>query len=331
MEPYAIVVIGASSGGLAPLREIVGRVPGGVRAAICVAVHTSPTAPSLLPRILERSGRLRAMHATDGQNLSPSAIYVAPPNRHLLVRGDHLRLSIEAAENGRRPSIDVMFQSAALSHGPRVVGVVLSGSLDDGTAGLREIKRHGGLAIVQDPGEARSRSMPESAIDNVPVDHVLSAPEIATLLTEAASSASLERFIRAAPPGGPPIIDERVEGRPSAFSCPACRGVLFERKDGDFFRYRCRTGHAYSPLSLEAAQSISTEEALWSAVRALEERAAASRRLGESARNRGRGRISDNYFQRADLDEQRAAVARRALEMNPPAPVEDEVTSPEET
>lgn len=327
MDSFPLFVIGASSGGIEPLKEIVAELPNTLRAAICIAVHVSPSSPSILPQILERSGKLRVMHATDGQGIAPNAVYVAPPDRHLIVHGNQLRLSYEASENGHRPSIDVLFRSAAFARGDSTVGVVLSGSLDDGTAGLREIKRHGGVAIAQDPLEARSPSMPISAIDHAPVDHVLGAKAIARLLIEAAEK-PLSTFLRAAPPAGPPLIDERVEGRPSPFSCPSCGGVLFERDDVDFSRYRCHTGHAYSPASLQHAQGEATEDALWSAVRALEERAITSRRFAESAKKHGRLHMCSSYTQRAIIDEERVAIAKRVLELGMNAQAAAELDDP---
>lgn len=181
-----IIVVGGSAGGIEALLKIVASLPADLPAAVLVAVHVSPKAESLLPGILQRAGALPAVHATHGAPMERGRIYVAPPDHHLLVQRGHLCLARGPAASTCRPSIDPLFCTAARIHGPRVVGVLLSGNLDDGTAGMLAIKLRRGVTIVQDPDDASYPDMPTSAIQNVGVDHILPAAAIAPLLTELA-------------------------------------------------------------------------------------------------------------------------------------------------
>ena len=184
MLPRHIIVIGASAGGVEALTKLVHDLPPEIPAAIFVTIHFPPDTTSALARILRRAGSLEAVHATDGQAITEGTIFLAPPDNHLLLFRDSMRLYRGARENGNRPAVDPMFRSAALAFGPKVIGVMLSGNLDDGTSGLLAIKRRGGIAIVQDPEEAMFPSMPQSAIDHVAIDHVVKLDRMAALLTD---------------------------------------------------------------------------------------------------------------------------------------------------
>jgi two-component system, chemotaxis family, protein-glutamate methylesterase/glutaminase len=186
----AIVVIGASAGGVEAVSTIVRELPVSLPAAVFVTLHFPATGTSFLPRILARMGRLPVMHPRDGERLERGHIYVAPPACHMMLRRGAIRVARGPRENGMRPAIDPLFRSAAAAYADRVVGVVLTGSLDDGTAGLLAIKRAGGIAIVQDPADALFASMPQSAIEHVSVDHVLPRSEIARAIIDAAAHAS---------------------------------------------------------------------------------------------------------------------------------------------
>lgn len=186
MSGYDIVVIGASAGGVEALMELVGGLPSDLPAAVFIALHVSPNKPSALPSILSRVGPLPASHAKDGEAIERGHIYVAPPGHHLLVESDLLRLSLGPMENFSRPAADPLFRSAALAHGSRVVGVILSGLLDDGTQGLIEINKQGGIGIAQEPADAHFASMPRSAIARDHVKYVLEPASIATVLAELA-------------------------------------------------------------------------------------------------------------------------------------------------
>jgi two-component system chemotaxis response regulator CheB len=291
---HDLIVVGASAGGVEALMQLARDLPADLPAAVCVVLHIPPDAASALPQILTRVGQLPALHPQDGAALEPGRIYIAPPDLHLLVARGRLHTVHGPRENRSRPAVDPLFRSAARAYGPRVVGVVLTGALDDGTAGLLAIKRAGGVAIVQDPDDALFPSMPSSALRYVPVDYNLPlasiAPTLARLahepIVESGGAAmarqpdfdtQMEDLARAA------LEDDERPGEPSPFGCPECGGVLWEREQGALARYRCRVGHAYSVETLLAAQADAYEAALWSALRALEEKAQLTRRLVERA------------------------------------------------
>jgi two-component system, chemotaxis family, protein-glutamate methylesterase/glutaminase len=324
MRGHGIVVIGASAGGVEALGRLVHLLPPELPAALFVALHVPPGTSSALPSILDRQGPLPCAHARDGEPIQHGRIYVAPPDSHLLVDRDAVRLSRGPRENGHRPAVDPMFRSAARAHGPRAVGVVLSGVLDDGTAGLLAIKARGGTAIVQDPDEALYPSMPSNAIEHVKVDYVVPITRIAALLIELAE----ETPNPSSPPEGhseEADAEEQlgdlnaqgpagVPGRPSIFSCPECDGVLWEIQDGGgLVRFRCHVGHAWSPESLLSQQSEALESALWVALRSLQERAALARRMVGPARQRGHRFSASRFEDQAEEAEQAAAVLRELL------------------
>lgn len=320
-----LIVIGASAGGVEALTRLVSRLPARLPAAIVVVVHFPAGGTSVLPRILERSGPLPVSHADDGDLLEPGRIFVARPGRHLLVQPGQLRLSSGPAENGCRPAIDLLFRSAADAYGARVVGVVLSGTRDDGTAGLMAIKGRDGLAVVQDPADALFAGMPQSAIDHVPIDYCLTIDEIPVLLTRLARQSAAEQAVPASNDDDDsetlePAMHAKTDpsnpvpgGELTGLTCPNCGGALWEEREGDLSRYRCRIGHAFSPESLVAEQDESLEFALWAAVRALEERAALAYRLAQRAGERGQSRTTRYFEQRGRDAEQRAELIRQVL------------------
>ena len=323
MRGHDIIVIGASAGGVEALVGLVRDLPPDLPAAIFVVLHVPPYGTSVLPAILSRKGPLPARHPADGEAIQPGHIYVAPPDYHLLIEDDRIRLSRGPTENGHRPAIDTLFRTAARSAGPRVIGVVLSGALDDGTAGLQAIKMRGGIAVVQDPDDALFSSMPRSALDNVAVDHVLPLPAIAPALAtltrqpapemeNTAVSEEMEIESDIAEMDMAAIESDRA-GAPSGYACPECHGVLWEMQEGELVRFRCRVGHAYSPDSLLATQTKGLEDALWVALRALEESAALARRLNERARQRGHDHAASRFGDQAEDMLQRAAIVRHAL------------------
>jgi two-component system chemotaxis response regulator CheB len=297
-----------------------------VGAAFFAVLHVPPQGNSVLPHLLNRAGLLPAAHAVAGERIQRGRWYVAPPDHHLLISGeDTVQLGRGPAENGHRPAVDPLFRSAAHVYGPRTIGVILSGSLDDGTAGLLAVKLAGGVAIVQDPNEALYPSMPQSALVNVEVDHVLPVQEVAGIISrlvrepahpggnmspepkDAAAEVSIAEL------GGPNIEDLQNHGVPSAFACPDCHGVLWEVREGELVRYRCRVGHAYLPQALSVAQSDRLEESLWIALRTLKESSALSRRLAARARERRMLQVAATYEARAAEAETRAAVIEDVL------------------
>jgi two-component system chemotaxis response regulator CheB len=300
-----VIAIGASAGGVEALQALVAGLPVGLPAIVLVVLHIPRQAPSALPGILKRAGHLPAVSAEHGMPAQPGNIYVAPADHHLLIRDGQLELSVGATENGHRPAIDPLFRSAAVAFGAGAIGVVLSGARDDGTAGLAEIVKRGGQAVVQDPNEALHRSMPASALEHVTNAHVLPAAKIGTLLGELVGEGAAPIAPNPVNPHlaaeneiatlGPITTDEMLSARPSGFSCPSCSGVLFELDGEPAPRYRCRVGHAWSPGTLVAEQAITVEEALWVALRTLEENAAMHLRLAEAAEQRERHRAAALY------------------------------------
>lgn len=331
-----IVVIGASAGGVETLSRLVKLLPSDLPATLFVAVHFPSFSTSVLPKILSRSGSLPAMHPEDGQEFQPGKIYIAPPDYHLLVWPDRIRLSRGPRENGHRPAIDALFRSAARSCGRRVVGVILSGTLDDGTAGLAVIKSLGGTAIVQEPEEALFDGMPRSAIENVAVDYILKLTDITSVLVEITHSSVKEEDIVSGEIDKEALIVaqdkaklERGErpGNPAPLTCPDCGGVLWELRNDKLIRFRCHVGHVYSSDSLVAQQSDEVEKALWSAVRTLEEKAALARRMAVQANQQNRFMSEAQFRKRADEAERHATLVRQViLQQN-----ESRVMSPNET
>jgi two-component system, chemotaxis family, protein-glutamate methylesterase/glutaminase len=321
MPGHDIIVIGASAGGVQTLVELIGALPRDLPASVFIVIHVAPFGTSAMPAILSRSGPLPAVHPRDNELIVPGKVYIAPPDHHLLLEPDRVRISRGATENGYRPAVDVLFRTAAQIYGPRVVGVVLTGNLDDGTAGLALIKKYGGTAVVQDPEEADYPGMPRSAINSVEVDHILPLAQISPLLADLAHQEVNPELL----PEEEDAMelknelergeDREGKGAPSSFTCPECGGTLFEREKAEVVHFRCRTGHAYSPESLLAKQSESLEATLWAALRALEENAALARRMERWMLQRGRPRTGaeQRYTQRAQEAEQHATVLRGVL------------------
>ena len=319
MPQKDIVVVGTSAGGIEALRSLVAALPADFPASVFVVQHLSPDAPSLLSDILGRAARLPVSSARDGERFRPSHVYVAPPDHHLLLeRGGVMRVTRGPKENRFRPAVDPLFRSAARAYGPRVVGCVLTGNLDDGTTGLLAVKQQGGMAVVQDPSDAFAPSMPRSAMRHVKVDHVLPLAEIGPLLARLAAEPAEER--------SRPVSDEldievkialedkAIEagvlglGGPSNYACPDCHGVLLRLKSEGPMRFRCHTGHAYTADSLLAGVNENVEDSLWNTIRALQEAEMLLRHLAEHL---GAGRQSGQA--EALLD--RAADLRRRADL----------------
>jgi two-component system, chemotaxis family, protein-glutamate methylesterase/glutaminase len=323
MPKHDVIVIGASAGGVEAISRIVADLPREIRASVLVVLHIS-RGRSMLPEILTRSGRLPAAHPTDGEPLQYGHIYVAPPDHHLLVQTGAARVVHSASENGVRPAIDPLFRSAARAYGPRVIGVILTGTLDDGTAGIVAVKEAGGVTIAQDPEEAFAPGMPRSAIRTGRVDHVVPLRDIALLLGALSEEEAAPRRARA---GGAQLRqmepdlaemplalrgDDRP-GQPSVFTCPECHGTLWEADEDGVLRFRCRVGHAYSPDSMLSAQTDEVDRALWVALRTLEERAALAYRLADRARERQQPWVEQAFGRRAREAEHEARQIRGLL------------------
>ncbi|HEX8430099.1 MAG TPA: chemotaxis protein CheB, partial [Longimicrobium sp.] len=317
-HPHAIIVIGASSGGVEAMLDLVAALPAGLPAAVFVVIHCSPDGPGLLPTILSQRSSLPVAHATDGERIAPGRIYVAPPDVHLLLRAGHMHLRRGPKENHTRPAVDPLFRTAALTFGPRVIGVVLTGNLDDGTAGLFAIARAGGVTVVQDPAEAPYPGMPRNAVANLDVDHVLPLAEIAPLLSRLARAmAAPEPVARDTPDDGALHwkADYAVMGAGAGLSCPECQGPLWEIREGDMIQFGCRIGHRFSPETFMDGSAVEIEEMLGMSLRAIEERAALANRLAEWIRETGKNPIrAERYARQAGEALQRAMNVREILE-----------------
>ena len=315
-EAPNVVVIGASAGGVSALQELVSALPEDLDAAILIVLHVLAEAESFLPHILARAGRLPAAHARDGELLETGRIYVAPPDRHVLVHNSALRVVRGPKENRHRPAIDVLFRSAAMSGGERVLGVLLTGADDDGAAGLKSIQERGGTTIVQDPLDAEHPEMPASALRVIEPDFRLPLRQIGPMISSlvAGQVETKEKVVMPEPAdkafGGDEgqEVDVTSLGTPSSFSCPDCNGTLWELQDGNLLRYRCRVGHAYSVGSMVEAQAEAVERALWEAVRVLEESASMSRRIGIKNET-----LRTQLFQKAEERQHHARTLRDLL------------------
>ena len=302
-----LVAIGASAGGIEALRVVLPSLPADFPAAVAVVVHRADVQEDeRLTNVLALNVRLPVVTAGDFEDIRPQHVYVCPAAVHLVAERTRFRLDTGARENRSRPAIDKLFRTAARSFGARAAGVVLSGMLDDGTAGLAAIKARGGLTVVQDPDEALFADMPRNALENVAVDAVLPAARIGEMLIEFARRAA-RVSVR-----GVTETEELVE--PSLFSCPDCGGVLSQVDADGVVRFRCRTGHAYSPRTLFSEQEHQLEAALWTALRALIERRDMSERLAHRSRERGLHAAARRFDQQAAVARRRAETVRAAIE-----------------
>jgi two-component system chemotaxis response regulator CheB len=294
-----VIVIGASAGGLTALKRILPIFPPVFPAGILIVLHTPPQSLGMLDRILSGVGDLEVSYAKDGEPFQRGRIYIAPADHHLLIEEDRLLVVHGPKENRNRPAIDPLFRSVAAAYGPRVIGLILSGCLNDGTSGLHAVKRCGGMAIVQDPGDAEFPDMPSSALKHVDVDHSVALEMIGPLLLrqvktsvpETASPLDIPEDVRIEA-GIPAYKNQRIAvveqlGKRSALTCPDCNGALWEMNDGSLTRYRCHVGHAFTTESLAVAQNDAVEKALWIAVKSLEESAVIASRMGTRAKDRG--------------------------------------------
>lgn len=322
-----IVVIGASTGGVEALRHVVAGLPSGFRPAVLIVMHIGKH-DSILPSLLGRTSILPVRQARHGDLVEAGRVLVAPPDFHLTVvrQGAECRvvLARTAKENYTRPAIDPLFRSAGAAFGQRAVGVILTGAMDDGTAGLAAIKACGGCVVVQDPDEALAPEMPYSAIENVAVDQVLRLEEIPAALMRIADA----NVLNAAPiPKGEEVPQwvqlenkfalEGVEmpnlellAKPSTFTCPECHGTLWELKGRRPQRFRCHTGHAYTERSLVAVQNELVEASIWAAIRALQEREMLLRRMAHEALLNNNASASAAYGAQAAQAQSSAEVLR---------------------
>jgi two-component system chemotaxis response regulator CheB len=319
MAKRNIIVVAASAGGLEALCELTRNLPKDLDASIFVVMHIG--SESMLPEILSRCGNLPAIPAENNKRYERGCIYVAPPHCHLSIKDHVMVLTRGPRENGHRPAADVLFRSAAREHRSKVVGVVLSGGRDDGSAGLFAIKARGGVAIVQDPGEAMTPDMPRNALNMVDIDFCLPARQIADVLVQLANGNATE-IIEAAD-GETTMEDQATADRPTSeppgeqipVTCPECNGPLYEAKDGELAHFQCFVGHRFSPESLTEQHSEALERALWTAIRKLKERVVLHQNLIErKKRNKGEEELRKRLEESVATSERDLKLLREVLD-----------------
>jgi two-component system chemotaxis response regulator CheB len=321
-----MIVIGASSGGVSALKRLLPALPQDLPAAVFIVLHIGPN-ESILPKVLSKHSALPVMHARDGAPVQAGNVFIAPPDHHLLLEDGHMRLTKSAKENHARPAIDPLFRSAAVAHRRNVIGVVLTGNLDDGTVGLQAVKAYGGVAIVQDPGDAEVPSMPLSASRYVDTDYCLPLADIApTLVALSRQPAVAAASVHALHGDHITLIENRLAltgqahdedmdaiGTRSTHTCPDCGGTIWIINDSKPLRFRCHTGHAYTEQSMLHEQRDTTEQALWAAIRALHERHTLLKRLASGARESGYSKQADEYESSAKTAADHAEALRQMI------------------
>lgn len=314
-----IVVIGASAGGVQALTRVVSALPAEFPASMFVVVHTSPSWPGMLDRVLNRVDGHRALYARDGMKVEGNSIYIAPPDRHLILKDNSIRVTGGPKQNRNRPAIDALFRSAASAYGDRVIGVVLTGYLDDGSSGLAMIKKAGGVAIVQDPEDAQVSEMPLQAIQRADPDYCLPLDEIPRVLQKLVSEplSTLEKRLmlrKSAPLKFGQAVQTEESMELTGLTCPDCHGAIWEVHEGKLVHFKCRVGHSYSPQIMADAHSESLERAMWAALKSLEENIALLRKLVEHSRKRHREKAAEVYERQIQEKEKHALVLHALLD-----------------
>jgi two-component system chemotaxis response regulator CheB len=317
-QPPGVIAIGASAGGVEALKQLAAGLPTDLPYPVLVTLHMAAGSPSVLAQIIDRSGALPAQKAVDGEHLRAGRIYVCVPDRHLLVADHRVVVSRGPTEDGHRPAINALLRSAAIAFGPRAIGVLLSGVLDDGVLGLAAIRSRGGVTVVQSPDDALFPDMPRSALAAQAVDHEVTAAGAGRLFAELARTMGEEALMEPDPamelenriamgPRFADTFDAELLGPPSGYTCPDCNGSLMAVGTSS---YRCRVGHAWTPETLFRARDEETENALWVALRSLEEKARLSRKHAD---NVGPGALQRRYAEIADETEKAVDVLRDRL------------------
>jgi len=319
IHPRDIVVIGCSAGGVEALPRIIQQFPPDFEAAILIAQHLAPTHTPYLVTILQRSSRLPLEWAEQGAPVKPGHIVVTPPDLHLVLSDGHIGLTRGARENYARPSINKLFRSAAAEYGNRVIGVLLTGMLEDGVAGLQAIRDAGGFVIVQDPRDAAYPELPSRALQALEPDRTLPIDAIGAAIIAAsrddvtvapppphvAIEAELDRRFHAEP------SDMKLLGPQTALSCPECRGPMWQLGDERLRRFRCYLGHVVTANEMLVASADDVESALWSAVRALNDHAMTLETLAADATRIGNGESAEAYSRRAQAARRQTEVAHQ--------------------
>jgi two-component system chemotaxis response regulator CheB len=317
-----IIAIGGSSGAVDAVKQLCRDLPADLAATLFVVIHVGTRGNNLLANIFDAQSAISVTTAVDGEVLRPGHAYIAPADRHLLVMGDVVRLGRGPRENLARPAIDPLFRSVAVSFGPRVIAVVLTGMLNDGASGLADVKRCGGVTVVQNPADALAPSMPWGALRATDVDYRAPLADMGALLIKLAGEAA-----------GPPVeipqdIRTEVEialGRrsdsevlakfshPVALSCPACGGVMSQLERRPPLRFRCQVGHSYTAEALATEKEGTVDEAVRVALRIMEERAVLIRKMADEARRSGLDAAANSYEQRVEESRAYAQTLRQAV------------------
>jgi len=326
MAKKNIIVIGASAGGFDAIRQLTSALPADLNAAIFIVWHMSPDVRGVLPQVISRQKKLLAVNAADNEPIMLNRIYVAPPDRHMILEEGHVRVTRGPKENRFRPAVDPLFRSAAYIYGARVIGIVLSGALDDGTAGLWTVKNRGGTAIVQEPNDAEIPSMPENALEYVDVDYKVPVSEMAALLARLVEEEAEEIKQSDGDENKKLGIEVRIAleaealqqgvlnlGERTPYTCPECHGALSAIRDGELIRYRCHTGHAFSVDSLLNSVTEKIEDSLWNAIRGFEESMLLLNQLGDHFAAINKPKIASVYFRKANETHERTKLVRQAI------------------
>lgn len=329
MSNRDIIVIGGSAGATAPMKQILGRLPAGLPAAVFIVLHIPAQGIGILSTVAGSAGKLPVRQAENGMKIETGHVYLPAPDQHLLLSADHVLLGRGPRENMVRPAIDALFRSAALHHGPRVIGVLLSGLLSDGVAGLNAIKRCGGIAVIQDPSDAISDEMPRRALEATTIDLCVPSATMGDILSDLVREPAgyampippeirLEVEIAAGDRIGSDSLTSLAD--PVALTCPACGGVLSEIKGSLPTRFRCQVGHAYTADALAKEQEGRVDEALRVALRIIEERAELVQRMARDGRRNGRPAVAELYEARATEYREYADMIRRVVlqSLDPP-------------
>ena len=314
MTARTAIVIGASAGGVEAIRFLAAELPADFPVAVFIVLHIGAH-PSQLPWLLNQTGPLRAVHPKDGDPIRPGQIHIAPPDHHMLIEGGHMRLTRGPRENWARPAIDPLFRSAARAYGSDIIGVVLTGGLNDGTAGLYEIKQNGGITVVQDPVDAAHPDMPRSALKHVPVDHCLplaQLPELLTRLVAERATAHPDQTPSSARKQGKEMTAEYTLDQPVTVACPDCGGALRRMELGTLIQYGCHIGHVYTAEVMVAAQFVALERSLEGSMRSLSERGELCRQMAEKCLAAG-DRVDAAQWDAAMREAKERAVALRRL------------------
>ena len=314
-ERTSIIVIGASAGGVEAIRNLVATLPADLDAALFIVLHIGAH-KSELPLLLNQWGKLKGSHPANGESIRRGHIYVAPPDHHMVVEPGVIRLTRGPRENWARPAVDPLFRSAARAYGAGVTGIILTGGLNDGTAGLFEVKQRGGTTIVQDPEDAADRSMPQSALRHVAVDHCLPVRAMPALIERLVAVSSSAVVTAGAAFGVRETEEMTAEYKlddPVAVTCPDCGGALRRTELGTLTQFRCHIGHVYTAEVMVAAQFASMEWALEAAMRALSERGELCRQMADKSRQADDPALAERWAEAMREAKERTGAMRALL------------------